>query len=201
MITRYDKLMYILCVSSALSESTWRSDTRIKEDINTVIIGDQSDIVQLSENLNSLIIIFKEIQREIWITIKVMNLTLLSFVIKSLTLILFRDDNKLSSTEVISSRIILGMIVDSSFLIILYRSFTVKSLYVPSCRGQYTIPNSIVIEQVFGIPGMGRTLISSISKRDYPVVEAIIVLIAVVILVINMITDLMYKVLDKRIEI
>ena len=45
MITRYDKLMYILCVSSALSESTWRSDTRIKEDINTVIIGDQSDIV------------------------------------------------------------------------------------------------------------------------------------------------------------
>ena len=48
-----------------------------------------------------------------------MNLTLLSFVIKSLTLILFRDDNKLSSTEVISSRIILGMIVDSSFLIIL----------------------------------------------------------------------------------
>ena len=53
-----------------------------------------------------MIIIFKEIQREIWITIKVMNLTLLSFVIKSLTLILFRDDNKLSSTEVISSRII-----------------------------------------------------------------------------------------------
>lgn len=45
MITRYDKLMYILCVSSALSESTWRSYTRIKEDINTVIIGDQSDIV------------------------------------------------------------------------------------------------------------------------------------------------------------
>ena len=63
------------------------------------------------------------------------------------------------------------------------------------------IANSIVIEQVFGIPGMGRTLIASISKRDYPVVEAIIVLIAVVILVINMITDLMYKVLDKRIEI
>ncbi len=47
------------------------------------------------------------------------------------------------------------------------------------------IANSIVIEQVFGIPGLGRTLISSISKRDYPVVEAVIVLIAVVILVVN----------------
>ena len=63
------------------------------------------------------------------------------------------------------------------------------------------IANSIVIEQVFGIPGLGRTLISSISKRDYPVVEAIIVLIAVVILVINVIVDLLYKKLDKRIDV
>lgn len=63
------------------------------------------------------------------------------------------------------------------------------------------IANSIVIEQVFGIPGMGRTLISSISKRDYPVVQAIIVLIAVVILVMNVIVDLLYQKLDKRIEI
>lgn len=63
------------------------------------------------------------------------------------------------------------------------------------------IANSIVIEQVFGIPGLGRTLISSISKRDYPVVEAIIVLIAVVILVVNLIVDLLYRKLDKRIEI
>ncbi len=63
------------------------------------------------------------------------------------------------------------------------------------------IANSIVIEQVFGIPGIGRTLISSISKRDYPVVEAVIVLIAVVILVLNMIVDLLYQKLDKRIEL
>ena len=63
------------------------------------------------------------------------------------------------------------------------------------------IANSIVIEQVFGIPGLGRTLISSISKRDYPVVEAVIVLIAVVILVVNVLVDLLYRKLDKRIEI
>ena len=63
------------------------------------------------------------------------------------------------------------------------------------------IANSIVIEQVFGIPGLGRTLISSISSRDYPVVEAVIVLIAVIILVVNVIVDLLYRKLDKRIEI
>lgn len=63
------------------------------------------------------------------------------------------------------------------------------------------LANSIVVEQVFGIPGIGRTLISSISRRDYPVVEAIIVLIAVVVLVLNAAVDLLYQKLDKRIEV
>lgn len=63
------------------------------------------------------------------------------------------------------------------------------------------IANSIVAEHVFGIPGIGRTLIGSISIRDYPVVEAIIVLIAVATLVINTLVDLLYHKLDKRIEV
>lgn len=63
------------------------------------------------------------------------------------------------------------------------------------------IANSIVIEHVFGIPGIGRTLVGSISLRDYPVVEAIIVLIAVVTLVMNTLVDLLYHKLDKRIEV
>lgn len=63
------------------------------------------------------------------------------------------------------------------------------------------IANSIVIEHVFGIPGIGKTLISSISMRDYPVVEAVIVWIAVVILVMNTLVDLLYHKLDKRIEV
>ena len=63
------------------------------------------------------------------------------------------------------------------------------------------IANSIVVEQVFGIPGLGRMLITSISKRDYPVVEAIIVLIAVLTLALNTLVDILYKKLDKRIEV
>ena len=63
------------------------------------------------------------------------------------------------------------------------------------------IANSIVVEQVFGIPGMGRMLITSISKRDYPVVEAIVVLIAVLTLAMNTLVDILYKKLDKRIEV
>ncbi|MCL2866048.1 MAG: ABC transporter permease [Lachnospiraceae bacterium] len=63
------------------------------------------------------------------------------------------------------------------------------------------ITGSIVIEQVFGIPGIGRILITSIANRDYPMVQAIIVLIAMVILVINVLVDILYHKFDKRIVV
>lgn len=60
---------------------------------------------------------------------------------------------------------------------------------------------SIVIEQVFNIPGIGRILLTSISYRDYPVVQAIIVLIAVVVVVTNFIVDIIYQLIDPRITV
>lgn len=59
---------------------------------------------------------------------------------------------------------------------------------------------SIVIEQVFNIPGIGRILLTSISYRDYPVVEAIIVLIAFVVVVTNFCVDIIYGIIDPRIN-
>ena len=59
---------------------------------------------------------------------------------------------------------------------------------------------SIVIEQVFSIPGLGRMLITSIGKRDYPVVQAIIVLLAAVVVGCNFLADLLYRVMDPRIS-
>lgn len=60
---------------------------------------------------------------------------------------------------------------------------------------------SIIIEQVFGIPGLGRILLTSISNRDYPVVQAIIVWMAVIIIVINMLVDVIYHYTDPRIHV
>lgn len=59
---------------------------------------------------------------------------------------------------------------------------------------------SIIVEQVFKIPGLGRILMASISNRDYPVVQAVIVLIATWVIVINCIVDVIYKLVDPRIE-
>jgi len=61
------------------------------------------------------------------------------------------------------------------------------------------LAGSLVVERVFGIPGISTTLLSSIGNRDYPVVLAIVMWIAVVIIVINLIVDILYRVLDPRI--
>jgi len=59
---------------------------------------------------------------------------------------------------------------------------------------------SIVIEQVFNIPGIGRILLTSIQYRDYPVVQAIIVLIAAVVVLSNFCVDVIYRLVDPRID-
>jgi ABC-type dipeptide/oligopeptide/nickel transport system permease component len=57
----------------------------------------------------------------------------------------------------------------------------------------------IVIETVFGWPGMGRLLISSIMSRDFPIVQAIILMMAFIFLMMNLLVDISYAFLDPRI--
>ena len=63
------------------------------------------------------------------------------------------------------------------------------------------IAGSIIVEQVFRVPGLGRILLTSISGRDYPVVEAIILLLATAVVVSNLVVDLLYKKFDPRIHV
>lgn len=63
------------------------------------------------------------------------------------------------------------------------------------------VAGSIVVEQVFSIPGLSRILLSSISNRDYPVVEAIIMGIAIIVIVVNFLVDIIYRIIDPRIRI
>ena len=63
------------------------------------------------------------------------------------------------------------------------------------------VAGSVVIEQVFAIPGMGRLLFSSISNRDYPVVQAVIVLMAFWVVLVNFVADLINQRLDPRLRL
>jgi peptide/nickel transport system permease protein len=59
---------------------------------------------------------------------------------------------------------------------------------------------STVVEVIFGFPGVGNTLVQATYNRDYPVVEVTAVFLATVFVVINLIVDLLYGILDPRIE-
>lgn len=56
-----------------------------------------------------------------------------------------------------------------------------------------------VVEIIFGLPGMGYTLVQGIYSRDYPVIQAAALLLATVFVVLNLVVDLLYAVLDPRI--
>jgi peptide/nickel transport system permease protein len=60
---------------------------------------------------------------------------------------------------------------------------------------------SVVTETVFAWPGVGRLIVQAILAKDFPVVQAGIVVIAVMFVAINLAIDLLYGVLDPRIRV
>ena len=64
----------------------------------------------------------------------------------------------------------------------------------------FLMSGQVVIEQVFNIPGLGNLFIQAVGARDFPVIQAIVMFIAGVVLVANLVVDLMYAWLDPRIR-
>lgn len=62
------------------------------------------------------------------------------------------------------------------------------------------LTGAIITEQIFSWPGLGRLLISSITSRDYPQIQASILVIALTYILINLITDVVYAFVDPRIQ-
>jgi peptide/nickel transport system permease protein len=65
----------------------------------------------------------------------------------------------------------------------------------------YLLGGAVVTETVFAWPGLGRLLVQSILARDFPVVQAAVLLLATTFVAINLITDLIYGLLDPRIRV
>lgn len=62
------------------------------------------------------------------------------------------------------------------------------------------LSGAVVIETVFAIPGLGRLVISSIARRDYPVIQGIVLVTALVYVLVNLVVDLLYTVVDPRVR-
>jgi peptide/nickel transport system permease protein len=62
------------------------------------------------------------------------------------------------------------------------------------------VGGAVVVEQVFNIPGVGRLIISAVLRRDYPVVQGVVLVVGAIYVVINLLVDLAYLLLDPRIR-
>lgn len=65
----------------------------------------------------------------------------------------------------------------------------------------YIVTGSLVVEQIFAVPGIGRTFVSSITDRDYPMIMGTTIVLAALIVIMNMVSDILYKVVDPRINL
>ena len=65
----------------------------------------------------------------------------------------------------------------------------------------YIVTGSIVVEQIFAVPGIGRAFVQSIINRDYTLIMGTTIVLASLIVVMNLITDILYKVVDPRITL
>ena len=65
----------------------------------------------------------------------------------------------------------------------------------------YIVTGSLVVEQIFAVPGIGRAFVSSITNRDYMMIMGTTIVLAVLIVIMNLISDILYKVVDPRINL
>jgi peptide/nickel transport system permease protein len=62
------------------------------------------------------------------------------------------------------------------------------------------VSGMVIIEQIFGLPGMGRLMIDATTQRDYTVVSAVMIIVSIAMVLINLLVDLTYGFIDPRIQ-
>ena len=62
------------------------------------------------------------------------------------------------------------------------------------------VGGSVIIENIFNLPGLGRLLVNALSIRDYPIVSGVNLVFATVVVAVNLVTDLSYALIDPRVR-
>lgn len=65
----------------------------------------------------------------------------------------------------------------------------------------YVVTGSLVVEKIFGVAGIGRHFVSSITNRDYPLIMGTTIVLSSLIVIMNLLSDIMYKIVDPRISL
>lgn len=64
----------------------------------------------------------------------------------------------------------------------------------------YLLGGAVVVEQIFSVPGIGRQVLLGLQQKEYAVVQSTVLIIAVVFVIVNLLTDLLYRVIDPRVR-
>jgi peptide/nickel transport system permease protein len=85
-------------------------------------------------------------------------------------------------------------------------SYLLRNSFLPlvtvlSINIGWMIGGTVIVETVFGLPGIGSLLINSITTRDYTIIQLVTLILAMLVIVVNLATDLMYAVLDPRVSL
>ncbi|MCB0073682.1 MAG: ABC transporter permease [Caldilineaceae bacterium] len=81
------------------------------------------------------------------------------------------------------------------------RNSLLPIITVVGFRIAFLLSGTIIVETVFALPGIGRLFTDSVFRLDYQVVQSLVVVLAVLVVVVNLLTDLVYAVVDPRIRI
>ncbi|HET7095664.1 MAG TPA: ABC transporter permease, partial [Thermomicrobiales bacterium] len=107
--------------------------------------------------------------------------------------VLGQDYIRTARAKGLRERIVIGRHVFRNTLVALVTMFGLQVGFL--------LAGAVYIENVFSWPGIGQMLVDSILKRDFPLVQGGVLLVATVYVVVNLITDLLYVYLDPRIAL
>lgn len=83
---------------------------------------------------------------------------------------------------------------------IVFKNALIPVITVVALQMGYALGATVIVEEVFALPGLGRLMVQSVLKRDFPVIQAIVLFYAVVYLLLNFTADVLYGVIDPRIR-
>ena len=88
---------------------------------------------------------------------------------------------------------------------VIYR-YTLRNAMIPTItisglQLAQLLGGTVVVETIFAWPGVGRTLFEAIISRDFPVIQAGVLILGIAVVVMNLLVDLLYRVLNPRVRL
>jgi ABC-type dipeptide/oligopeptide/nickel transport system permease component len=80
------------------------------------------------------------------------------------------------------------------------RNAVIPYVTIAGLEAGVLLSGAVITETIFALPGLGRLMVDNIAQRDYPVVQGAVFIVATIYVLINLVVDVFYSVLDPRVK-